>query len=76
MLADRVDRRRLVVVVDLVRAGVLAVYHGAGHRHVNVTVVLVTMFLLGTAEVFVDTTTSTLLPMVVAKGDLGSATPG
>ena len=29
------------------------------------------MFLLGTAEVFADTTTGTLLPMVVAKADLG-----
>ena len=29
------------------------------------------MFLLGTAEVFADTTTSTLLPMLVEKRDLG-----
>jgi predicted MFS family arabinose efflux permease len=38
---------------------------------VNVPVVLVAMFLLGTAEVFVDTTSHTLLPMVVDKRDLG-----
>jgi predicted MFS family arabinose efflux permease len=31
----------------------------------------VTMFLLGTAEVFADTAVHTLLPMVVAKPDLG-----
>jgi len=31
----------------------------------------VAMFLLGTAEVFVDTTSATLLPMVVDKRDLG-----
>jgi MFS family permease len=72
VLADRVDRRLLVIAVDLVRAGVLAVLTTAlVTDHVNVTVVLVTMFLLGTAEVFVDTTTNTLLPMLVDKRDLG-----
>jgi MFS family permease len=39
--------------------------------HVDITVVLVTMFLLGTAEVFADTAVYTLLPMVVTKRDLG-----
>jgi MFS family permease len=72
VLADRVDRKLLVIAVDLMRAGVLvvltlALVTGA----VNVPVVLVALFLLGTAEVFVDTTTGTLLPMVVAKRDLG-----
>ena len=72
VLADRLDRRLLVVAVDLVRAAVLAtltVIVVTGH--VDVPVVLVVMFLLGTAEVFADTTTGTLLPMVVAKADLG-----
>jgi MFS family permease len=72
VLADRVDRRLLVVTVDLVRAAVLAVLTVAlVTGRADVTVVLVTMFLLGTAEVFADTTTGTLLPMVVAKADLG-----
>jgi MFS family permease len=72
VLADRVDRRLLVIAVDLVRAGVLVVLTTAlVTDHVNVTVVLITMFLLGTAEVFVDTTTNTLLPMLVDKRDLG-----
>jgi MFS family permease len=72
VLADRVDRRLLVVAVDLTRAGVLAVLTGTlVTGHVTVGVVLVSMFLLGTAEVFADTTTGTLLPMVVAKPDLG-----
>jgi predicted MFS family arabinose efflux permease len=38
---------------------------------VNITAVLVAMFLLGTAETFADTTTMTLLPMMVDKRDLG-----
>ena len=71
-LADRVDRRRLVVVVNLVRAAVLlvlgvALLTGA----VTIAVVLTAMFLLGTAETFADTTSATLLPMVVPRADLG-----
>jgi MFS family permease len=38
---------------------------------VNVAVVLAAMFLLGLAEVFADSAAQTLLPMVVAKPDLG-----
>jgi MFS family permease len=72
VLADRIDRRLLVVAVDLTRAAVLAVLTVAVVTgRVNITVVLVVMFLLGTAETFADTTTGTLLPMVVAKADLG-----
>src|SRR4051812_46111821 len=72
VLADRVDRRLLVVAVDLTPAAVLAVLTGTlVTGHVTGTVVLVAMFLLGTAEVFADPTTGTLLPMVVAKPDLG-----
>ena len=40
---------------------------------VNIAVVLVVMFLLGTAETFADTTTGALTPMVVGKRDLGIA---
>jgi MFS family permease len=72
VLADRVDRRLLVVAVDLMRATVLAVLAATlVTDRVSVTVVLVTMFLLGTAEVFADTAGHTLLPMVVATADLG-----
>ena len=71
-LADRLDRRLLVVLVDGARAVVLAalaftIVTGA----VSIGLVLTTMFVLGVAEVFADTTTSTLLPMVVEKADLG-----
>jgi len=72
VLADRIDRRVLVVTVDLLRAAVLAVLTGTlVTGHVGIAVVLVTMFLLGTAETFADTTSGTLLPMVVAPADLG-----
>jgi predicted MFS family arabinose efflux permease len=74
VLADRVNRRRVVIVVNILRALVvstLAVTIATGR--VNVIVVLATLFILGTAEVFADITTSTLLPMVVAKPDLAVA---
>lgn len=71
-LADRVDRRLIVVVVDLLRAVVLVSLAATIITgHVNVTVVLVTMFLLGTAETFADVTSSTLMPMLVDKADYG-----
>jgi chromate transport protein ChrA len=38
-----------------------------------IALVLVAMFLLGTAEVFADNTASTLLPMLVARDDLAIA---
>ncbi len=72
VLADRLDRRRVVIAVDLLRACVLAVLVAAlVTGAVDVTVVLVAVFLLGTAEVFADTTSATLLPMVVPRADLG-----
>lgn len=72
VLADRVERRRLVVAVDLVRAAILVVLVAAVVTGtVNIGVVLASMFALGTAEVFADTAVHTLLPMVVAKRDLG-----
>lgn len=71
-LADRVDRRIIIIVVNLVRSAVLIVLAATIVTDtVNVVVVLVAMFALGTAETFVDTTSSTLLPMVIQKIDLG-----
>ncbi|WP_435735415.1 MFS transporter [Cellulosimicrobium sp. PMB13] len=72
-IADRVDRRLLVVGANLVRAGVvgvLCVFVATGN--VSIAVVLGALFCLGTAEVFVDTTASTLLPMLVDRKDLGT----
>lgn len=71
-LADRVDRRRLVMIANASRAvvvSVLVVFLATGH--ITVWVVLATAFLYGTAEVFADTAGSTLLPMLVAPRDLG-----
>ena len=71
VLADRLDRRVLVVVVDVVRVGVLAVLTAAiATDRVGPAVVLGALFLLGTAEVFADSAAATLLPMLVARDDL------
>jgi predicted MFS family arabinose efflux permease len=73
-LADRLDRRRMVIVCDLFRAivlGILAVTVASGR--VDITLVLVAMLLIGVAEVFGNTTTRTLLPMVVPRDELGIA---
>ncbi|MFN2538750.1 MAG: MFS transporter [Mycobacteriales bacterium] len=70
-VADRVDRKRIVVAVDLARAVVLAVLCIAlATGSASIALVLVSIFLVATAEVFADTTSQTLLPMVVERDDL------
>jgi predicted MFS family arabinose efflux permease len=71
VIADRLDRRTIVVTANVMRAAVLAVLAVTiASDAVNVAVVLTTMFVLGTAEAFADITTGTLVPMVVAADDL------
>lgn len=74
VLADRLDRRLIVVTVDLLRALVLVLLTAAIATDVDrIGLVLLAMFLLGTAEVFADNTTATLMPMVVRRDDLALA---
>jgi len=73
-IADRVDRKRMVIVVNLGRAVVLltlvaVIVAGA----VNIAFVLIVLFVLGASETFSDSASSTLLPAVVARQDLGVA---
>ena len=73
-LADRLDRKAIVVTVDLLRAVVLVLLTvSIVTDAVSIGLVLVAMFLLGTAEMFADNTSSTLLPMLVRREDLGIA---
>jgi MFS family permease len=72
--ADRFDRRRMVVVANLCRSAVLTflvltIVAGA----VNIVVILAVLFVLGTGEVFADSASSTLLPQMVPREDLGIA---
>jgi MFS family permease len=72
--ADRFDRKRMVVLVNIGRvfvlvALVLIIMSGA----VNIALVLLALFVLGTAETFSDSAASTLIPSLVARDDLGIA---
>lgn len=74
VVADRVDRRWMIAAADLCRMAVLTILVGTlVADQVSIALVLVAMFLLGTGEVFSDTATSTVLPMLVHKSDLGLA---
>jgi predicted MFS family arabinose efflux permease len=73
-LTDRLDRRLIVVTVDLARAGVLAVLTLAVVTdRVSIAMVLSTLFVLSTAEVFADNSSQTLVPMLVEREDLALA---
>lgn len=73
-LSDRLDRRLLVVTVNAARVVMLTVLTVAlASGDVPVVVVLATLFLLATAEVFADNTAQTLLPMLVRRDDLAVA---
>jgi MFS family permease len=72
--ADRYDRQRLVVIANVCRALVLAALVATiATGVVNIVLVLVALFILGTAETFADSASSTLVPSLVARDDLGVA---
>jgi predicted MFS family arabinose efflux permease len=73
-LADRLDRRIVVVTVNLIRAAVLSIIAATIVTDtVSIAVVLGALFALSTAEVFADNTTQTLLPMLVRREELAVA---
>lgn len=70
-LADRLDRRRLVIVVDLVRVAVLATLTAMILLdRVSIVLALALLFAGAVVEVFADTTSATLMPTLVARDDL------
>lgn len=74
VIADRSDRRRIVIVTNLVRAAVLLLLVGSiVVDTISIAVVLAALFVLGVNEVFAATTSGTLVPMLVARDDLGIA---
>ncbi len=74
VVADRHDRRRIVAGVNLFRSLVLVVLTTMiVTGSVSIAIVLVTLFILGTAETFADAASSTLIPSLVAREDLGVA---
>jgi MFS family permease len=74
VLADRLDRRAIVIATGLVRVAILVLVTASILTHrVDVAVVLAALFLFGVTETFGDTTSTTLLPMLVGPRDLGIA---
>jgi predicted MFS family arabinose efflux permease len=74
VVADRLNRRTIMIVTGLVRAAILVLLTvSILTRRVDIAVVLAALFLFGVNEAFGDTTTTTLLPMLVEKPDLGIA---
>lgn len=70
-LSDRLDRKAIVVAVNVARAVVLAVLAASIiSGTVSIAVVLVCLFLVATAEVFADNASQTLLPMLLRRDDL------
>lgn len=73
-VVDRIDRRALVIWVDVFRAGVLAAlaltiaFDAAG-----LPVIYLAMFLLGSAETVADTAGSALIAAAVPAAELGQA---
>lgn len=71
---DRLDRRRLIVTVDLLRAAALSVLVvAAAIATVTVPIVYAVFFLLGIGETLAGTASAALLPAVVPAARLGDA---
>ena len=74
VIVDRQDRRRIAIVVNLARAAVLAVLAVTiATGTVSILIVLATLLLLGASETFGDLATTSLLPRLVPREDLGVA---
>ena len=74
-LIDRMDRRRLMVVVDLCRAGAIgALALAVATGSANLPVIYAALFLLGTAETFADNAGGVLVAVTVPKEAIGQAT--
>ena len=74
VVVDRLDRRRIIVFVNLVRAVVLGLLATAiATGSVSIAVVLGALLLLGTAETFADLGSQSLLPRLVPGEALGLA---
>jgi MFS family permease len=74
VLIDRLDKRRLIVTVDLLRGALtalLAVTVWSGDA--SIPVIYAIAFLLGTGETLAESAAATMVPAVVAPDDLPSA---
>jgi MFS family permease len=71
---DRLDRRQLIIVVNLLRAAALAALAATVASHTDTVAVIYTVFfLLGTGDTLTDTAAGAFLPAIVAPEKLASA---
>jgi MFS family permease len=74
VIADRMDRRRIVLLVNIGRAVVLVVLAATLLTGtVSIAIVLATLLVLGAAETFGDVASSSMLPRLVPREGLGLA---
>ncbi len=73
-LADRLDRRRIMVLANAIRAAVLLAVAVLGTLGLmNLWIMLVAVLLACVSEVFADVSAQSVLPMTVAPGHLTAA---
>ncbi|MEV7086438.1 MFS transporter [Streptomyces sp. NPDC093085] len=73
-VADRVDQRRAMWGVDLVRAALMAAFAGAvALGHASIALLLALAFLLTTLQTLFDNAATALLPSLVARPALAAA---
>lgn len=73
-LADRLDRRRTMVAVQLLRVGVTATLVAlAATGNLSLVALIVAAFVLGIGEAFFDTNAQSIVPMVAPRDRLVAA---
>ncbi|MFJ2833426.1 MFS transporter [Streptomyces sp. NPDC087263] len=73
-IADRVDQRRAMWTVDVVRGTLVACFALAvGLGHASIVVLIVLAFTLTTLQTLFDNASTALLPSLVDRAELGSA---
>jgi MFS family permease len=73
-IIDRVDRRAVSIAVNLLRALVLGALAGSiATDTINLAIIYIALFLIGTAEVFADNAAGALVATRVPKEHLGIA---
>jgi predicted MFS family arabinose efflux permease len=74
VVVDRANRRRILILVNVARGGVLALLATAiATGTIGIAVVLLGLLLLGTAETFADLASTSLLPRLVPRESIGLA---
>lgn len=73
-IADRMDRRRIMVIANWLRGGALGLTAVAAAVDVlSLPLLLVALLLFGVCEVFADTSAQAVLPMVAGRKELSKA---